>query len=57
MNAPSEAVVPAASDDRASCLDNEVSALRALLAVPAVSLPQVPTRTEAADPEAADAKP
>lgn len=32
MNAPAPTVVPATSDDRASCLDNEVSALRALLA-------------------------
>ena len=32
MKAPAEAVIAAVIDDRTSCLDNEVSALRALLA-------------------------
>jgi len=55
MNAPAIAVLPAASEERASCLDNEVSALRAMLARPVVP-PPVCARTEASDPEANDAK-
>ncbi len=57
MKAPAQTVVPAASGDRASCLDNEVSALRAVLALPAVPSPLVPADTEASDREAIHAKP